>query len=66
MDGLEKLLSVDDVSEILGLSRGQVYRYCRQGIIPHIKLSRQVRFSPKRIREFLESGGTINAGGKTG
>ena len=42
---------------ILGLGKARVYELVRQGILPHVRLGRQVRFEERAIRSFIESGG---------
>ena len=58
-----KLMAVGEVADILGVRVHRVYELARQGIIPAVKIGRQVRFSPKRIREFIENGGQGLPGG---
>jgi excisionase family DNA binding protein len=54
---LPKLLRPADVAEILGVSRARVHSLVRQGILPVIKLGRQVRVSKRALAAFLEEGG---------
>jgi excisionase family DNA binding protein len=58
--GMEKLLNVNEVSELLGESPEAIYRYCREGILPHYRLNRKIKFSAKKLEEFFENGGTKN------
>lgn len=60
---MHKLLKVADVAKLLDVSEGRVYELARRGILPHIRLGRQVRFSPIQLKEFLEGGGQSLAGG---
>lgn len=50
-----KLLTVAEVAKLLGVERKWVYEHARQGIIPHVKLGRQIRFRPESIQEWLTS-----------
>ena len=50
--------NVQDVARELKLSVRTVYQLISEGKIPHSKIGRLVRFSPRRISEWLESGGT--------
>jgi predicted DNA-binding transcriptional regulator AlpA len=49
---LTKLMSADDVAEILGLSRAQVYLV--KHAIGFIQLGRVVRFDPERVRAYVD------------
>lgn len=44
---MEKLLDIDDVSEMLGVTKATIYSWTSQNKIPHIKLS-------KRLLKFRE------------
>jgi excisionase family DNA binding protein len=59
----EKLLRVSEAAEWLDLSEYQVLAYARAGIIPHVRLGRQVRFDPAALEEFINNGGKSYPGG---
>jgi hypothetical protein len=44
-----RLLTPDDVSQFLGISRIQVIRQSRAGKIPHIRLNKVYRYRPESI-----------------
>ena len=48
---------VDWVAEILGVRKHRVYELAREGLIPCVRLGRQVRFDPQTIAEFVRCGG---------
>lgn len=50
--------SVEDVARELSISVRQVYRLISSDQIPYAKVGRLVRFSPARISEWLQKGGT--------
>ena len=51
---LERLLTVDEVAELLRLSRGSVYHMVSQGRLPCIRLSKRcLRFSREAIAQML-------------
>ncbi len=50
--------SVEDVARELSVSVRQVYRLISKDQIPYSKVGRLVRFSPARISEWLQKGGT--------
>jgi excisionase family DNA binding protein len=45
---MEKLLSIDDLTEMLGVTKATIYSWTSQNKIPHIKLS-------KRLLKFREN-----------
>ena len=54
---MEKLLNCDQAAEILGESVTSLYRYCRQGTIPHFRLNRKIKFSPSKLQEWIDNEG---------
>jgi excisionase family DNA binding protein len=51
---LDRLLTVDDVRELLGCSRNTVTRMQAIGRLRSIKLGRAVRFHPHDVRRMIE------------
>lgn len=52
----EKLLSVSEVAQLLGVPASWVYGHTRsRGLlrIPHIKLGKYVRFDPNKVRDWV-------------
>lgn len=50
----EPLLTVDDVTKILRLSKAAVYRMTWDGVLPTVRLGPgSVRIDPKDLEEFL-------------
>ncbi len=58
-----KLMAVEEVADILGVRVHRVYELARADILPHVRLGRQLRFSPAKINEFIEGGGQALPGG---
>ena len=58
-----KLLDAPEVAEILNVSRARVYELVRQGVIPVVRLGRQVRVDPDRLRAWIAEGGQALPGG---
>ena len=58
-----KLMAVEEVADILGVRVHRVYELARANILPHVRLGRQLRFSPEKINEFIENGGQALPGG---
>lgn len=59
----EKLLRVTEAAEWLDLSEYQVLAYARGGIIPSVRLGRQVRFATSALEDFIAKGGKAYPGG---
>jgi excisionase family DNA binding protein len=51
---MEKLLSADEIAELLGVKKSTIYQWTHQKYIPHIKLGNKVRFKPSQIDKWLE------------
>ena len=51
---MEKLLSVQEASEILGVKVSTLYSWIHQGYVPHIKLGRLVKFSESDLSQWVE------------
>lgn len=59
MDGQnEKLvLTVSEVAEKLGLSRGSVYQGCLRGEIPYLKVGKRIIIPRVQLERWLEGNG---------
>ncbi len=53
--GLERLLTVQDISSLLGLKKSYVYYLTHQKKIPHMKINGHLRFRQSDIDEWLQS-----------
>ncbi len=54
----EKLLTANDVSEVLQIDLQRVYSLTRSKLLPTVKLGeRQYRYSKQAIERFIENGG---------
>lgn len=53
---MEKLLSPQEMANLLGVNPSWVYRRTRMGTraIPHIRVGRYVRFVPEEVFDFLK------------
>jgi excisionase family DNA binding protein len=60
---LTKLLSVEEVAPVLGVSVARAYELCRTKVLPHIRLGRQLRIHPDQLAAFIERGGKGLPGG---
>jgi len=54
---MEKLLSVEDVAEILNVSIAWVYDHAdrKRPVIPSVRLGKAVRFRPEDVQTFIEA-----------
>ncbi len=50
---MQKLLTLDEVSEITRLSKATIYAYVAAKKIPHTKLGARVLFDPSMIEEWI-------------
>jgi excisionase family DNA binding protein len=50
---IQKLLKVEEVADILGVSRFKVYLLLRSGL-PSVKIDGARRFQPERIQAWIE------------
>jgi excisionase family DNA binding protein len=57
LDARPKLLTADEVADLLRVNPSWVYRAAREGTIPSIKLGRYRRFDSHQLATFLESTG---------
>lgn len=56
---LPRLLTAKELADHLGsVSPQRIYRLTREGVIPHIRLGRAVRFSAESVAEWIAAGGT--------
>jgi excisionase family DNA binding protein len=52
-----ELLTVEEVAQILRVTKQRAYELCRQDVLPHVRLGRQIRIHPDRLSEWLAHGG---------
>lgn len=56
MRGIEALLSVYEVAQLLRISESGVYRLVRSGELPRVKVGKRTLFEPDEIRRFISRG----------
>ena len=61
--GIEGLVGADWASAYLRVTKARVYELCREGDLPHVKLLRRYRFSPRKVIAWAEAGGCALPGG---
>lgn len=60
---LKRLLRVQEVARIFDCSEQRIYEMARQGILPSVRLGRQIRIDREALEKFIEGGGQALAGG---
>ena len=50
---MEKLLTINDLSEWLQVSKSSIYKWTHMGYIPHYKLSSKIRFKVSDVEKWL-------------
>jgi excisionase family DNA binding protein len=51
---MDTLLTVEDVAKILSVAKITIYKWAENGIIPHYRLERAIRFREADINAFIE------------
>jgi len=59
--GRDRLLRADEVAEQLGVSTATVYKLCKTGRLPHVRIIDSVRVRPTDLAAFAE--GRVAEGG---
>jgi excisionase family DNA binding protein len=47
-------LNVSDVSELLGVQRETIYRYCKENFLPHVRIGNNLRFDPRLLAIWIQ------------
>ncbi|MCM3724252.1 helix-turn-helix domain-containing protein [Neobacillus cucumis] len=58
-----KLLTLPEVAIILNVSEERAYSLARSGLLPIVKLGRQIRVNEGKLHEWIDKGGTALQGG---
>ena len=51
---MEKLLNVDEASQITGLTRNTIYNFVSRKVIPNVKLGKRVFFKPSELERWVD------------
>jgi excisionase family DNA binding protein len=60
---MHQLLKANQVAALLGVSQARAYELMREGIVPTVRLGRQVRVSSNALDDFISGGGKSLSGG---
>jgi len=60
---LKRLYRVPEVARILDTTEQRIYEMAREGVLPVVKLGRQVRVDRIALEKFIENGGQAYPGG---
>ena len=52
---MDKLLTIDELAEVLSVKKSTIYQWVHLGLIPHIKVGRLLRFREEDIQKWLIS-----------
>ena len=58
-----QLLRIERVAEILAVTTARAYELARTGVIPTVRLGRQIRVDANRLQEWIDGGGQSLPGG---
>ena len=57
------LVTAHWVAAYLGVSKARIFEMCREDLLCHTRLGRSLRFSPRQVIAWAESGGKSYPGG---
>ncbi len=52
---MDKLLTIDELAEVLSLKKSTIYQWVHLGLVPHMKVGRLLRFRERDIEKWLSS-----------
>ena len=52
-----KLLRMEEVAAYLDVTLARAYELVRQGVVPAVRMGRQVRVDPERLEKWVAQGG---------
>ncbi|ACI20334.1 MULTISPECIES: helix-turn-helix domain-containing protein [Thermodesulfovibrio] len=50
-----ELLTPNEVTQILKITKRTLYHYIKQGIIPYVRLQKRIRFRKEDIDQFIQN-----------
>ena len=58
-----KFLTVQQISDLVGLSPGRIYEAVRLGLLPAVHIGRQVRIEEQAFHDWVSGGGQRHPAG---
>lgn len=58
----DKLMSVPEVANILGVKPATVYALCNREKLEHVRVGRKIRITGRALRHFIDTGGARTGG----
>lgn len=55
---LPQLLTAEPLARAVHVSTSRIYQLARDGLIPCVRIGRQVRFDPERVADWIAQGGS--------
>ena len=52
---IDSFLTTEEVCEYLRISRPTIHRWKREGVIPHIRIGKNIRYRESDLRDVLQS-----------
>lgn len=59
----QRLLRIEEVAAVLNVSKARCYELARNGVLPVVRIGRQLRIHPGHLNEWLAGGGAALPGG---
>jgi excisionase family DNA binding protein len=53
-----RLMKAKEAAELLQVSLQRIYELARKGLVPNVRIGRQVRFDEEALRGWVASGGS--------
>ncbi|WP_027093230.1 MULTISPECIES: helix-turn-helix domain-containing protein [Cohnella] len=57
------LLTLPEVAKILGITKERAYAIARKGLLPTVRIGRQIRVDQEQLNSWIKSGGQALSGG---
>lgn len=52
-----RLMKIQEVAEILDVTEDRAYQMAREGLLPVVRLGRQIRIDQGRLQDWIDRGG---------
>jgi excisionase family DNA binding protein len=63
MQAAHEFLTIQEVARVLKVTTRRAYKLCRNGLLPHVRLGRQIRVDPDQLNQWIAKGGSALPGG---